>query len=57
MAILFLDSSAIAKHYVVEQRSHWIKTALDPAGENQIHESLLAGVKVVAAIAFGLLSQ
>jgi hypothetical protein len=51
MAILFLDSSAIAKCYVIEEGSHWVRTALDPAGENQIHVSLLAGVEVIAAIA------
>jgi predicted nucleic acid-binding protein len=50
MAILFLDSSAVAKCYVVEAGSQWIKAALDPAGENQIHVSLLAGVEVISAI-------
>jgi uncharacterized protein len=50
MAILFLDSSAVAKHYIIEPGSRWVKTALDPAGENQIHVSLLAGVEVIAAI-------
>lgn len=51
MAILFLDSSAVVKHYVIEQGSNWVKSVLHPAGENQIHVSLLAGVEVLAAIA------
>jgi predicted nucleic acid-binding protein len=50
MAILFLDSSAVAKRYITEQGSNWVRAALDPANENQIHVSLLAGVEVIAAI-------
>jgi hypothetical protein len=50
MAVLFLDSSAVAKQYIIEPGSQWVRTALDPSGENQIHVSLRAGVEVIAAI-------
>jgi predicted nucleic acid-binding protein len=50
VAIYFLDSSAVAKRYVDEPGSHWIRAILDPVANHQIHVSLLAGAEVVAAI-------
>lgn len=50
MAILFLDSSAVAKHYITEQGSQWIRTLLDPDAGNELHVSVLAGVEVISAI-------
>src|SRR5437762_1056570 len=50
MAIYFLDSSAVAKHYVIEQGSQWIKTMLDPGAGNEHHVSVMAGVEVISAI-------
>src|SRR5438046_379336 len=50
MAILFLDSSAVAKRYVTEQGSQWIRAMLDPPAGNELHVSVLAGVEVISAI-------
>jgi uncharacterized protein len=50
MAIYFLDSSAIAKHYVREQGSDWIASILDPTSRHAIHWARISGVEVVAAI-------
>lgn len=50
MPILFLDSSAVAKRYVAEQGSQWIRAMLDPAAGNEHHVSVVAGVEVISAL-------
>ena len=40
----------MVKRYINESGSGWVKTIVDPVGENQIHVSVLAGVEVIAAI-------
>jgi len=50
MAIFFLDSSAIAKAYIVEQGSVWIRSLLNPGAGNELNVSVVAGAEVISAI-------
>jgi predicted nucleic acid-binding protein len=50
MAVLFLDSSAIAKAYVIETGSQRVRSLIDPTAGNELYISLLAGVEVISAI-------
>ena len=50
MAILFLDSSAVAKRYIAEQGSHWVRDMLEPAAGNEPYVSGVTGVEVISAI-------
>src|SRR5689334_13518887 len=50
MAILFLDSSAVVKHYIAEEGSQWIRSMLDPGAGNELHLSVLAGAEVISGI-------
>jgi len=50
MAIYFLDSSALAKHYISEAGSRWVSEILEPSAENRIYAARIGAVEVMAAI-------
>lgn len=50
MAVYFLDSSALAKRYVMEIGSDWVTGLIRPSAPNQIHAARISGAEVVAAI-------
>ncbi len=50
MAILFLDSSAMVKRYVVEVGTSRVVELLHPSAHNGIHISVVTGAEVVAAV-------
>jgi len=50
VAILFLDSSALVKHYVPEAGSAWVQAMTDPKTDNRLYVARITGVEVVAAI-------
>jgi len=49
--IYFLDTSALAKRYVTEIGSNWVKTLTDPALENKIILSRITWVELISAFA------
>ena len=51
MRTFYLDSSALAKRYLAEVGSAWVKTLVDPAGGNTIIIAEITRVEVAAAIA------
>jgi uncharacterized protein len=50
VSVLFLDSSGLAKRYVMEPGSFWVSDLLDPDHENIVYISGLARVEVVSAL-------
>src|SRR6266702_2421417 len=50
MAIYFLDSSVIIKHYFQEQGHNWVEALHDSAQERRLYISQAALVEVVASI-------
>ena len=51
MAAFFSDSSALAKVYVVETGSAWMRALLPPATANEMFVSRISSVEVAAALA------
>jgi predicted nucleic acid-binding protein len=51
MSVFFLDSSALAKRYLVETGSTWITTLVDPGAGNVIFVAEITRVEVAAALA------
>ena len=51
MSIYFLDSSALAKRYVTEAGSGWIKELCDPVARNPIIIARITWVEVLSALA------
>lgn len=49
MAVLFLDSSGLAKRYVMEHGSLWVSDLLDPDNGHEVYISGLTRVEVVSA--------
>ena len=49
MAVYFLDSSAIVKHYFQEQGHNWIQALHNPAQGHRLYISQVALVEVVAS--------
>lgn len=50
MAIYFFDSSGIAKRYIAEPGSPWVRSTTSPASGNRIHIVSLTAVEVTAAV-------
>ena len=50
MPAFFFDSSALAKCYVIEVGSAWVRAILAPASRNDIHVLPVAEVEVASAI-------
>ncbi len=50
MTYVYLDSSALAKRYMVEVGTGWIRTLTDPAANNTIILSDITRVEVAAAL-------
>jgi predicted nucleic acid-binding protein len=50
VAAYFFDTSALAKRYVTELGSAWVRRLVRPAAGNAIHIARITGVEVVAAI-------
>ena len=50
MVTFFFESSALAKLYIAEIGTDWIKQICDPAKGNTIFVASVAGVEVVSAI-------
>jgi predicted nucleic acid-binding protein len=51
MSQFFLDSSALAKRYLTEMGSRWIRKLVDPKSTNTISIAELTQVEVAAALA------
>lgn len=51
MALYFLDSSAIAKRYIPETGSTWIRQLTDPNGQNDLFIARITWVEVLSALA------
>lgn len=51
MATYFLDSSALAKCYITESGSDWIRGITGPASHNDLHVLQIVELEVVSAIA------
>jgi predicted nucleic acid-binding protein len=49
MAALFLDSSAIVKHYIAEVGSSWVGGLLIATAQNDVHIAVVSGAEVIAA--------
>lgn len=50
MAAFFFDSSALAKFYISETGTAWVKSLGDPHADNRLYIARIAGVEVVSAI-------
>ncbi len=50
MAFYYFDSSALAKRYVAEIGSGWVRTILFPSAGHRVHVSAITPVEVVAAL-------
>ena len=50
MAVYFVDTSALAKRYVAETGSHWLRTLLDPSTGCSIYVVRVTAVEMIAAI-------
>lgn len=50
MAIYFIDSSALVKHYIRETGSVWVSGLFDHTLNNEIFVAAITGVEIVAAI-------
>jgi predicted nucleic acid-binding protein len=50
LAGYFLDSSALAKCYINEVGSHWVRSIVTPASGNDLHVLRIAEVEVTSAI-------
>ena len=46
----FLDSSAVAKRYIVETGTAWVRTLTDPSAGNDLYLANITQVEVVSAI-------
>lgn len=51
MTIYFLDSSAIAKRYIPEIGSTWIRQITSPASQNELFIARITRVEVLSALA------
>jgi len=51
VSIYFLDSSALAKRYVTEAGSAWVKDLTDPSAHNPLIISRITWVEVLSALA------
>jgi uncharacterized protein len=51
LSIIFADTSAIAKRYIPESGSIWVKTWADPANGNSVVISELASIEFVSLMA------
>ncbi len=51
MSLYFLDSSALAKRYVTETGSDWVRAIADPAQGNTLIIARIAWVEVLGALA------
>jgi uncharacterized protein len=51
VTIYFLDSSAIAKRYIPEIGSSWIRQITDPASQNDLFIARITWVEVLSALA------
>lgn len=51
MTIYFLDSSAIAKRYIPEIGTPWIRQITDPASQNDLFIARITWVEVLSALA------
>lgn len=51
MSDLFTDSSALAKRYVNETGSQWLRALMTPNPNRQIYVAAITSVEVIAAIA------
>ena len=50
MSFYFCDSSALAKRYVAETGSSWLRATIDPKGGNYIFIARITFVEVISAI-------
>ncbi|MBI4602661.1 MAG: type II toxin-antitoxin system VapC family toxin [Planctomycetes bacterium] len=50
MAVFFVDSSALAKRYVREAGSSWLRSVLSPAAGNETYVARITGVELVAGM-------
>lgn len=51
MAVFYGDSSALAKRYIREAGSGWMRALTDPAAGNRIYTAHVTAVEIVAAVA------
>jgi uncharacterized protein len=51
MAILYFDSSAVAKRYLLETGTIWIRDLTDPGNGHDCYLAAINGVEVVSAVA------
>lgn len=51
MKIFFLDTSALAKRYVNETGSQWLRTIIDPASQNRLMIARITWVEILSAFA------
>ena len=50
MAVYFVESSALAKRYIAETGSVWLRTLLDPSTGCSIYVVRVTAVEIIAAI-------
>ncbi|HZO90541.1 MAG TPA: hypothetical protein VFB38_19595 [Chthonomonadaceae bacterium] len=50
MAALFVDTSSLAKRYITETGTAWVKALLDPTSGNQVYLARVTTVELIAAI-------
>ena len=50
MSFYFCDSSALAKRYVAETGSSWLRATIDPQGGNYVFIARITFVEVISAI-------
>lgn len=50
MGAYFCDSSGLAKRYLSEPGSTWVRSIVDPTAGNDIYIARIAGVEVVSAV-------
>jgi predicted nucleic acid-binding protein len=50
MAVLYLDTSALAKRYIFETGSAWVQSLTDPAAANNIWIARITGPEIASAL-------
>jgi predicted nucleic acid-binding protein len=50
MAVLYADSSALAKRYLAEVGTVWVQALLDPASGNEVYVARISHTELIAAI-------
>ena len=50
MAVYFVETSALAKRYIAETGSVWLRTLLDPSTGCSIYVARVTAVEIIAAL-------